>query len=553
MERNQQHKMNRSAFRDLSVVITVSCLYALQAVGQAGQWTWMKGPQSPGGTGVYGTQGVASAANHPPGCVNQYSWTAQDGTFWMFGGQDNSGQSLAALWKYDPATNNWTWMKGPTTFYFLGVFGTQGVEAATNLPPAKTFGGASWVDLDGNFWMYGGENGDNYNNNTNNDLWKYDPTTNNWTWMKGTFLDNPPAVWGTMGVPDISNQPPARNNCYATWVDDQGDLWMFGGMLLQDPGDDLWRYNIASNTWTWMNGSQTTNTTAVYGAIGVQASTNTPGGRLSYALGKSADGMLWLQGGGVGPGFYGWGDVWRLDPSSGEWTWMSGSANANPPVSTGTECVQSSTNDPGKRLASPTWQTTDGRMWTFGLVSSSGVPQYNYSRNDMWTFCPTTLTWTWVHGPAANDVPGSWGTLGIGSPTNRPNGRSMASAWVALNGDLYLFGGIPLGAFATYGDLWRFTPDAACGACSTSLQVNEHALDAIGISPDPVVDGILHADLPAGFWSIDVLDMTGRRIAGTNKSAGRMDLDIGPMPNGSYVLVAHTAQAVHKAKFMVAR
>lgn len=535
------------------LLVMLSCSLALHAIAQAGEWTWMKGPQAPGGAGVYGTQGVAAVANHPPGCVNQFSWTAQDGTFWMFGGQDNSGHGLAALWKYDPATNLWTWMKGPSSFYFLGVFGTQGVEAATNLPPAKTFGGASWVDLDGNFWMYGGENGDNYDNNANNDLWRYNPATNNWTWMKGSTLDNPPAVWGAQGVPDINNQPPARNNCYGTWVDDSGDLWMFGGAILQETIDDLWRYHIATNTWTWMNGSQTNNAPAVYGTMGVQAASNTPGARVSYALGKDADGMLWLQGGSLGAGFYGWGDVWRLDPAAGQWAWMSGSSNANPAPVTGTACLPSISNDPGKRLTSPTWQTADGRMWTFGLVSSSGNPLYNFSRNDLWTFCPTTLTWTWVHGPAANNDAGNWGTQGVASPGNRPNGRSMASAWVAQNGDLYLFGGTPLGAFTTYGDLWRFTPDAACGACSDAMTVSEERVNTDPISPNPVVGGTLNVTLPVGPWSIDVFDMTGRKIMPTSNGSGSTLLEIGQVPNGSYVLIARTTKEERKAIFIVAR
>ncbi|MBK8340659.1 MAG: T9SS type A sorting domain-containing protein [Flavobacteriales bacterium] len=543
--------MTHFRLRDLVVFFFLLRYCAPEATAQAGQWTWVKGPQAPGGAGLYGTQGVAAAANHPPGCVNQYSWTAQDGTFWMFGGQANTGEALAALWKYDPATNLWTWMKGPSSFYFLGNFGTQGVEAATNLPPAKTFGGASWVDLDGNFWMYGGENGDNYNQDANNDLWKYDPNTNNWTWMKGTFLDNPPAVWGSMGVPDINNQPPARTTCYGTWVDDQGDLWMFGGMM-PPPVDDLWRYNIATNTWTWMNGSQVPNTVAVYGTLGVQAASNTPGARIAHALGKDADGMLWMQGGALGAGYYGWGDVWRLDPASGEWTWMSGSSSANPPVSTGTACVPNIMNDPGRRVNCPTWQTLDGRMWTFGLMSSSGQPNFNYTRNDMWTFCPTTLTWTWVHGPAVNDVPGNWGTLGVASPANLPNGRSMASAWVAQNGDLYLFGGVPIGAFTTYGDLWRFTPDAACGPCNSVLEVGEATADGISIHPNPAVEGSLSVTLPDGSWSIDVLDMSGRKVGTTSVGIGNTSLDIAHVPNGSYMLVARSSQQVYKARFMVA-
>lgn len=512
----------------------------------------MKGPQTPGGTGVFGTQGVAAAANHPPGCVNQYRWTAQDGTFWLYGGQDNSGRGLAALWKYDPVTNEWTWMKGPNTFFFEGDFGTQGVEAATNLPPAKTFGGASWVDQDGNFWLYGGENGDNYNGDTNNDLWRYNPTTNNWTWMKGTFLDNPPAVWGSVGVPDINNQPPARNNCYGTWVDDAGDLWLFGGRIFQETSDDLWRYTIATNTWTWVNGSQTTNAPAVYGTLGVQAPANTPGARVAYALGKDDDGLMWLHGGSVDAGYYGWGDVWRLDPATGHWAWMGGSQSANPIAVVGTACLPSSINDPGKRLTSPTWQTADGRMWTFGLVSSSGNPNFNFSRNDLWTFCPSTFTWTWVHGPAGNNDGGSWGTQGVASPNNRPNGRTMASAWVAQNGDLYLFGGSPLGAFATHGDLWRFQPDNNCGACGSATVPEEPLKQMLAVAPNPVNGGLVALTLPAGNWSIEVFDVLGRSVMAT-AAMGNTYLNSDHLPVGSYVVVARAPSAMLSAALIVAR
>lgn len=502
-----QHDFISHSFRLFALVIT--CSVCSLVFAQAGEWTWVKGPQAPGGMGVYGTQGVAAAANHPPGCVNQFSWAALDGTFWIYGGQAGLGQALAALWKYDPATNMWTWMKGPSTFDFLGNFGTQGVPSPNNLPPAKTFGGASWVDLDGNFWMYSGENGDNYNNNANNDLWKYDPGTNIWTWMKGSTLDDPPAVWGTKGVPDINNQPPPHGTCYGTWCDNQGDLWMFGGLYNGDL-DDLWRYNIATNTWTWMNGSPTPNAAPVYGTMGVQDAMNTPGGRVAYSLGKTPDGMLWMHGGSLGGAAYGYGDLWRLDPASGEWTWMSGSSLANPLPANGTVCVAQNTNDPGERLVEPTWQTADGRMWRCGIVSSSGFLPNNYDRSDLWAFCPTAMEWTWVHGPATNNVPGNWGTIGVSSPTNLPNGRQMASAWTSLSGDLYLFGGAPLGVFATYGDLWRFTPDSLCGSCSTItsvLEIPEESAQFVGDGRDMVVV------LPEGAWLVRTHDATGRLLS----------------------------------------
>lgn len=382
---------------------------------------------------------------------------------------------MAALWKYDPVTNMWTWVKGPSTVDFEGNFGTQGVEAASNLPPAKTFGGASWVDLDGKFWMYGGENGDNYNQNANNDLWKYDPATNNWTWVKGSMVDDPPPVWGTMGIADPGNQPPARHNCYGTWVDDNGRLWLFGGITILGALDDVWRYDIPSNSWTWMNGSQGINGQTVYGTLGVDAPTNSPGPRLVNALGKDAQGKFYFQGGTLSGNAYGWGDLWRLDPATGYWAWVGGPTIGNPPVELGEICVTDATAQPGRRLTSPTWNTPDGRMWVFGVVSSSGNPNLNYSRSDLWSLCPDDLEWTWVHGPAENNAPGVWGSLEVPSPNNHPNGRSMASAWVSDQGDLYLFGGKSNDpGFALYSDLWKFTP-GDCGTClSTEVETVEN-------------------------------------------------------------------------------
>ncbi|MBK9196193.1 MAG: hypothetical protein IPO17_14705 [Flavobacteriales bacterium] len=482
--------------------------------------------------------------------MNQFSWTAQDGTFWMFGGQDNSGNGLAALWKYDPATNMWTWMKGPSTFYFLGSFGTQGIEDPANLPPAKTFGGASWVDLDGNFWMYGGENGDNYDNNMNNDLWRYNPGTNNWTWMKGTFLDNPPAVWGSLGVPDINNQPPARNNCYGTWVDDQGDLWMFGGAFLQQPSDDLWRYTIATNTWTWMNGSQTTNALADYGTMGMTSGNEHPGRTPGLCVGQGRGrpvvvarrehrcGLLWL-GRCLAPGS----NERRVDmdvrvaerePCAGRW-----------------HCVRTEHHE-------RSWQTIDqshlaNTGWTH-VDLRIGVEQwqseFHYSRNDLWTFCPATLTWT-LGARAGRQQDPAGGTLGVAAPTNRPNGRSIASAWVAQNGDLYLFGGNPLEVFATYGESVALHPGCYLWCVQRHSGGGHATMEAFSVAPNPVCNGpSACACLPAGQWSIDVLDVIGRRVLATTANCSK-DLSSEHLPNGSYVLVARSAGATHTAKLLI--
>src|SRR5205809_173328 len=84
-------------------------------------------------------------------------------------------------------------------------------------------------------------------------------TPGEWTWMKGDNAPFSSAHYGTQGVADMNNNPGARYMAIS-WVDSSGDFWMFGGYGnagLYGVGNmnDLWRYNISTNTWTWMNGS----------------------------------------------------------------------------------------------------------------------------------------------------------------------------------------------------------------------------------------------------------------------------------------------------------
>src|ERR1017187_2302882 len=79
------------------------------------QWTWIKGDSTRNQHGIYGTQGVPAAANKPGGRENAVSWTDGLGNFWLFGGWGYSAAGygmLNDLWKYDPTTNQWTWING---------------------------------------------------------------------------------------------------------------------------------------------------------------------------------------------------------------------------------------------------------------------------------------------------------------------------------------------------------------------------------------------------------------------------------------------------------
>jgi hypothetical protein len=59
-----------------------------------------------------------------------------------------------------------------------------------------------------------------------NDLWQFDGQE--WTWVSGNDQPNQEGVYGEKGVPDSNNVPGGRK-AEACWVDNSGNIWIFGG------------------------------------------------------------------------------------------------------------------------------------------------------------------------------------------------------------------------------------------------------------------------------------------------------------------------------------
>ncbi|MBI2439774.1 MAG: hypothetical protein HYV35_00195 [Lentisphaerae bacterium] len=190
-------------------------------------------------------------ANTPGAREAAVSWMDGSGALWLFGGYgypaSGGDNELNDLWKYDPATTNWTWMKGSTNTSQNGTYGTQGMPAAGNTPGAR-YGAVSWTDGSGALWLFGGIG---YPASGSwgylNDLWKYDPATTNWTWEAGASSTNQNGTYGTQGVPATTNTPGARYREVA-WTDGSGALWLFGGYGRPASGglgflNDLWKYD----------------------------------------------------------------------------------------------------------------------------------------------------------------------------------------------------------------------------------------------------------------------------------------------------------------------
>lgn len=431
-----------------TIITFIFCFSLGACFSQAGEWVWIKGDSTPNQPGNYGVQGVSSPFNEPPSWYEPCEWKDLNGNLWVY--------ILADLWKYDPITNEWTWMKGPGTNSYPGNYGVQGVSSPANNPPALSTGITSWTDSQGNFWMFGGTG----SGGPFNALWKFNVSTNEWTWMKGSNIGGQPGVYGTQGVASPSNLPGSRWECVASWTDNNDNLWLFGGFNAA-LYNDLWRYSIANNEWTWMKGSQTPNQPGVYGIQGVEGPLNTPGCRMSYSRWKDNNGNLWLFGGflySTTP----YNDLWRYNVLTNNWAWVSGSNTGVSPETYGIKCIPSSSNIPGARYESrTTWTDQNGNFYLFG----GGTYAAQNVWNDLWKYCVVTNKWMWVTGNNTVNPSGHWGTQGISSSFNEPDGRFGAIGMSDNNGHLYVFGGCTNGLSNKYNDLWKYTIDTSCGVC----------------------------------------------------------------------------------------
>ncbi len=190
----------------------------------------------------------------------------------------------------------------------------------------------SWKDSSGNLWLFGGRGADSAGTyGYLNDLWEFNLTTKEWTWMSGSDTvpsanSGQPGVYGTLGTPAASNVPGGRNGS-VSWKDSSGNFWLFGGYGIDSTGtlgglNDLWEFNPTSKMWAWMSGSNTADTNTngqpgVYGTMGTPAASNVPGGRADSVSWIDGSGNLWLLGG------YGYdstgtlgnlNDLWRYQP-----------------------------------------------------------------------------------------------------------------------------------------------------------------------------------------------------------------------------------------------
>lgn len=365
------------------------------------------------------------------------TWADSSGNFYLFGGQGNAAYPhsglLNDLWKFTPSTydvsggnytgsytyfGTWTNLSGYATANAKGNYGSPGLAGGR-------WGAAYCTDASGTLWMFGGQG---YDSNGNlgllNDLWKY--TGGTWTWVgpSNSNVGQNNGIYGTLGQGSTANSPGGRQTA-VLFADNNGNLWLFGGLGLdsvgtQNPGNtgtlpngttpegallnDLWKFNISSGEWTWVSGGGLTglaNQIGMYGSQQVPAAGFFPGSRWSAAGWSDSNGSLWISGGwgyasalAQSTGFLD--DIWEFDtagPNAGLWTWWKGSSNVNQagnyptylPVQLGVPFVN---NQPGGRRGVGFWQQDpNGYVWFFGGQGYDSIDANGYL-NDLWTYLP---------------------------------------------------------------------------------------------------------------------------------------------------------------------
>ena len=487
---------------------------------QHNDWVWWDGPNA---SNSYGTislpppTGSTHDSNAPGGRQFPASWTDSSGRKWLYGGwgMDVTGASppnlpglLNDLWLWSPGTRGWIPAALPITTNTSSSGVTTNVadltpDQTTDNPSGSTPGGrwgsVSWSDNAGNLFLFGGQcSCGPASTGLMNDFWKFTPGgydvttptppaqptthvgsyTETGTWTNISASTN--ANYGALGVSAASNLPGRRwGAAFAT--DPTGTtVWVFGGQGVDGSGNlgllnDLWKYDIAGGTWTWMGPTNSTagQNNGVYGTQGTPLAANAPGpgGRQQAQLWVDGAGNVWLFGGlgldsagtrnpgaltGLASGSTNpdgalLNDLWKYNIATGQWTWISGGGATGVADQTGvygTAQVSAAANVPGSRWGSVGFTDPLNNIWLIsGWGYASATAQSTGYLNDVWQYVQSTGQWIWWKGSSdinaagyfPTELPPSWTVPYV---KNTPGGRFGAASWRQDALDYFwLFGG----------------------------------------------------------------------------------------------------------------
>lgn len=468
-------------------------------LAQVANWSWEGGDIAPNVPGIYGNKGSYSQKFYPGARSSSISWTDADGSLWLFGGQgygEKSGGYLNDLWNYIPGKNEWAWISGDNTVNMRGDYGKIGNADPKNKPGGR-YGAVSWIDTDGNLWLFGGvgyAGAKTEEPGFLNDLWIYYVKKKLWVWMSGTSVTNNVGEFGRKLEASMKNLPCARMGA-VSWIDIKGVLWLHGGVGpdVSKFGDlnDLWKFDV-NEGWTWESGDDFINAQGIYGTQGKASKENKPGGRFNAVSWIDLWGRLWLFGGirFATKDKLAHNDLWNYNTEKHTWEWISGDKIPDQPGVYASRSLDKK-NVPGARGGAVSWLDASNNLWMFGgnvFYQNGGL---NSFANDLWMYDIKRDQWAWVSGDNIPNQDGIYGTKHGASPSNKPGARNDAVSWIDKSGSFWLFGGENMykEKKAMNNELWKFSPLVFNCPGKITVQTSQTGCEAIVNKIDPVISG----------------------------------------------------------------
>lgn|GEM_PF-2093592 len=415
-------------------------------------WSWQSGQRT--GDPRPRAPVVGLSPNNFPGArTSGVSWVDGKGDFWLFGGVYTDFANVTHyndLWRFVPHLKAWEQVQpnGPASH------GQKSLPSATNQPPARS-DACGWTDPDGNLWLFGGTTsslGALSTPNCWNDLWKFDITIRQWTWISGSDSQNAPNQLTAPAHPSSREVP-------AIWPDPlTGDVLLYGGHgSIQEaapvtgdyPLSDLWLWTHATQTWSRIHGNSS------YAMI--NAGTRPPPTYLARAW-RSPEGLCYLhpeQGESSEYRFYD--GTWQYDPATATWTkQVPSSSDASP----GSAIL----NTPSSH-AGATWQGIDGTAWFHGGIDHS-IQFYDYLYSHGTARVPTTPGWLAL-GVSPQRVVTWAGMLGDG--TRITGSSSLAVRPIGDGTHPWVMRSAPAGNYESVQGQMHFTPPSDPAALTSLL------------------------------------------------------------------------------------
>lgn len=418
------------------------------------QWTWMSGylvsdavwisPRPlPSPLSVRGTPWVLGPTTKPSVREHSAGGIANNNDIYVYGGASLEYEYSSDFWIYDISQQKWAFI---SDLGWQAIGGAIGQESTTAHPGGRNRM-ASAVDNNGNIWFFGGLYRDNNTGETyaRSDLWRYNPKT-----KKFTYFDEYAG----------SQFKPSERYRARAWFDNDNNMWMYGGAVDTQSGslsyNDLWKYNTTTNAWTFISGNKNQPyckncPNGVYPATpGTGGTQYFPRARSDYGYWEDNSGNVWIYGGyAESHGSDEYGDLWKFNSITYEWTLISGNATLNPP--------KTATN-PGSRNAPYCWVGNDNKLYMSG-----GLRQYLYFLRDTWRINPTNGSWEAVNidDSLINKVPISAG-LKIENSTNIPGASVNTLDHLTTGSHTYMFSGYGVGSnnnTGFTGAMWRYSLD----------------------------------------------------------------------------------------------